>query len=632
MADLVIQLQADAAPARVALEPLQVTLLGRAPDASQVPWDQLAVPADWPRERPWPPHRDVRCVRLGNAHTSANHLLAVSLPTVIALFDLTSRNGSWVALQQSQALLAPATADLHLSLGTHQPAKLRSLDPADAEWDQDQEFAQAVVQAIGRWISRLDLPVRVSHRRADGSSSLCHQPDGSSCAVLADESMVVLEPRLDRTIPSALAIIYEKIHTYIHAQNARYLQLRARHLGMVASSPDTRHLLLRVADAARREKRVVFLGPTGVGKELLARSYHGYSPWSSGPFVAVNCAQLDRELLHAQLFGAARGSFTGAARDVVGLLETADGGTLFLDELGEMSMDVQRSLLRFLDSRGEYYRLGDPKPRRVRVQIVCASNLPLSNAGFRERRFRDDLWYRLANVVVQVPPLRERRQDIVAFLSSRQPPSSDISAWEALCPGAQQWVLAYPWPGNFRELESFVESLPASPRRHALSPAQCEELLSAGASPGLSVVPRGPASLALAPVLASSDHGPTPPPPLTTLRRLRPEATPPANQDFDWNSILGRALQAFLEDHGAKPACWDQLYSLSEHYLKPLFIARAASLEDASCGRRVNYSAVARQLNIGDGSTVKSHLVRFERRFRSAESSSDRILGGQESA
>lgn len=615
--------------------PLQIVLLGRDPDPAQVPWHRLAMPHGWPAELAWPPRTEICLVPLAHAQTSANHLLAICLLDVVALFDLTSLNGSWVELQQSQAVLASPNSDLQVWLGKPARAAQRVPDLVDAEWAHDQQFGEAVADTIQRWLYRHERPVRVSHRRADAPAGALHTPINGTRAILADESVLFLEPQLNCTIPSDLPTLYEKVHAYVSAQNGRYLQLQARHLGMVASAAETRHILLRTADAARREKRVVFLGPTGVGKELLARSYHGYSPCNQGPFVTVNCGQLDRELLYAQLFGAVRGSFTGAVRDVVGLLETADGGTLFLDELGEMSQDVQRSLLRFLDSRGEYYRLGDPKPRRARVQIVCASNLPLSSAGFRARRFRDDLWYRLANVVVQVPPLRERRQDIVAFLSTRYPPDSLLSGWDALSPGAQQWVLAYPWPGNFRELESFVESLPVAAERNTLTPSDCEQLLSTDEPRPPACVPREAVRSSAGALPAFGDPGQSSSPSspsISALRRLQTEAEPLPNLEFDWTRVMGRALQAFLEDHGPKPACWDQLYLLSEHYLKPLFIAQAAAVADDASARRVNYSAVARQLNIGDGSTVKTHLARFERRFRSTGRDEAAALDGQESA
>ena len=450
--------------------------------------------------------------------------------------------------------------------------------------------------------------------------------------MLADESILQIEPRLDRTVPTALPSIYETIHRYISAQNGRYLQLQTRHLGMVASAPETQQILLRTADAARGGKRVVFLGPTGVGKELLARSYHGYSPCHHGPFVTVNCGQLDRELLYAQLFGAARGSFTGAVRDVVGLVESADGGTLFLDELGEMSLDVQRSLLRFLDSRGEYYRLGDPKPRRARVQVVCASNLALSNPKIRSERFRNDLWYRLANVVIHVRPLRERHKDIVAFLSTRHPPESAVSAWDALSPQAQKWVLSYSWPGNFRELESFVEGLPAALERHELTARQCEDLHSANMPCSVTPCACESASSARAALPPSRGGMPASSSAFMALRRRQPEVAALPNEQFDWAGVLGRSLQAFLQDQGPQPASWDQLYLLCEHYLKPLFIAQATVGIASASLKRVNYSAVARQLNIGDGSTVKTHLARFERRFRAVDPAEDAPLDGQESA
>lgn len=148
--------------------------------------------------------------------------------------------------------------------------------------------------------------------------------------------------------------------------------------------------------------------------------------------MTVNCALLEKDLLHVQLFGACRGSFTGAVADIVGLIEAAHGGTLFLDELGEMSADVQKALLRFLDSRGEYYRLGDSGPRMADVQVECASNVSLDDPACRGARFRSDLWYRLASAVIKVPPLHERPDDILAFLRSRTLPGNPLRIAECL--------------------------------------------------------------------------------------------------------------------------------------------------------------------------------------------------------
>lgn len=225
---------------------------------------------------------------------------------------------------------------------------------------------------------------------------------------LADDHALQVISLSGGTYDSQIGVVLDRIRGYIHEQNLRLEQFLRRVDGMVVASPIMREVLRRVAESAEQGRRTVLLGPTGAGKEWLARCYHRYSPRSKGPFAALNCALLDRDLLYAQLFGARRGSFTGAVQDIQGLVEASHEGTLFLDELGEMSLDVQKALLRFLDTRGEYQRLGDPKPRHADVQLVCASNAGLDEAEYRMKHFRDDLWYRLSSAVIRVPPLRER--------------------------------------------------------------------------------------------------------------------------------------------------------------------------------------------------------------------------------
>ena len=212
-------------------------------------------------------------------------------------------------------------------------------------------------------------------------------------------------------------------------------------------------LIARFADAPHP---VLIAGESGVGKELAARALHAGSTRSEGPFLALNCAALPPELLEAQLFGAARGAYTGATADARGFFEAADQGTLFLDEIAELPLPLQAKLLRVLEN-GEYYRLGETSPRVSRARVITATNRDLA-ASVRLGDFREDLFHRLHVLVVEVPPLREREGDI-PWLFERF--ACELSAPLELDDGARQLIEAYDFPGNVRELRNVVIRLAA---------------------------------------------------------------------------------------------------------------------------------------------------------------------------
>jgi transcriptional regulator with GAF, ATPase, and Fis domain len=198
-------------------------------------------------------------------------------------------------------------------------------------------------------------------------------------------------------------------------------------------------------------------GETGTGKELVARGIHQISPRSKNPFVVVNCAAIPEQLLEAELFGHARGAFTGAVQSRLGRIHVAHGGTLFLDEVGELPLSMQAKLLRFLQD-GEVQRLGSSDIFRVDVRMISATNVNLLRC-VQEKQFRQDLYYRLAVFPIELPPLRQRREDIVPlaehFLGalSRQScvPVKRISL------SAASVLRQHLWPGNVRELQHAVE-------------------------------------------------------------------------------------------------------------------------------------------------------------------------------
>jgi two-component system response regulator HydG len=217
---------------------------------------------------------------------------------------------------------------------------------------------------------------------------------------------------------------------------------------VVAESPAMQAVLKRAARFARTDAPVVVDGETGTGKEVVARILHDSSNRGARPFVAVNVAALPSDLLESELFGHAKGAFTGATRARAGLFAEADGGTLFLDEIGEMPLLLQAKLLRALQE-GEIRHVGDTRSFRVDVRVICATHRDLA-ALVRSGGLREDLYYRLKVLSLTVPPLRERREDILplarAFLAQEATAASDFDR------GARELLLSHTWPGNVREL------------------------------------------------------------------------------------------------------------------------------------------------------------------------------------
>lgn len=228
-----------------------------------------------------------------------------------------------------------------------------------------------------------------------------------------------------------------------------------------------RHQLQR---AARSPFPVLLLGESGVGKELAARSLHAAGPRRHRRFVAVNAAALPDDLLEAEMFGHARGAFTGAVGERAGVFEEADAGTLFLDEVGDLSARAQVKLLRVLQD-GEVRRLGETGSRRVDVRVIAATNAALEEA-VPEGRFRPDLYYRLAVLCIRIPPLRERRDDIPALVAHIWSDCARRVGTEArLHPALVERLQAHRWPGNVRELQNVLAGLAVEAPRRGVVPA-----------------------------------------------------------------------------------------------------------------------------------------------------------------
>jgi DNA-binding NtrC family response regulator len=223
--------------------------------------------------------------------------------------------------------------------------------------------------------------------------------------------------------------------------------------GMIGDSPPMLKLYDLLARIVRTDVPVLVLGESGTGKELVAKALHAHGPRRKGPFMAVNCAAIPASLLEAELFGHVKGSFTGAHRDREGYAAAADRGTLFLDEIGEIPLDLQSKLLRFLQD-GEVRAVGSNVTRKVDARVIAATNRDLA-AGVKDKRFREDLYYRLAVITLLLPPLRERREDIphlVRHLLVRQVAEGMPAA--SITPAAVAALQKNTWPGNIRQLQN----------------------------------------------------------------------------------------------------------------------------------------------------------------------------------
>jgi two-component system nitrogen regulation response regulator NtrX len=261
---------------------------------------------------------------------------------------------------------------------------------------------------------------------------------------------------LDRVTLTAAHALNEST---LHRENRRLKAQVSRSFEMVGDSAPMKALRSQVGRVARACARALITGENGSGKELVARALHAESPRSDRPFVEINCAALPEQLIESELFGYEKGAFTGATRSKPGMFELADTGTLFLDEVGDMSLSTQARVLRVLQE-GRFQRLGGTEPKDVDVWVIAATNRDLK-AEVAAGRFREDLYYRLAVVPIDVPPLRERPGDIPALIAHFAEAAARDQGLtpRTFAPEAMAALSAAPWRGNVRELKNTVERL-----------------------------------------------------------------------------------------------------------------------------------------------------------------------------
>jgi len=227
--------------------------------------------------------------------------------------------------------------------------------------------------------------------------------------------------------------------------------------GLMGKSPRFLSVLEEIGQVAQTGSTVLLLGETGTGKEVLAQAIHDASVRKDRPMIKVNCAALPAALVESELFGREKGAFTGALARQAGRFEIADGSTIFLDEVGELPLELQPKLLRVLQE-GEFERLGGSRTIKVDARVIAATNRPLAQA-VSEGKFREDLFYRLDVFPVEVPPLRERREDIplLSWTFVKEFSNSMGKAIDSIADDSMAALLAYPWPGNIRELRNVIE-------------------------------------------------------------------------------------------------------------------------------------------------------------------------------
>ena len=511
--------------------------------------------------------RALRPHAVPSASVSGNHAAMWSEGGKLVVRDLGSRNGTWLRLPAGASVELPGSADVELRLawGASTGTAVRALEAP--RYRDVSDYGAGVAQAVQDWFADNDEQVRVwADRNATG-------PTGEVALRLANGDQ--LHVQLERTVSERFDELMSRVSRYASEQNALMsAEQSTREEGMILASPAIRQVHRRVVQAALEGlPRLLLLGPSGTGKERLAQAYHRHLA-RSGPLVAINCAALSRDRMVADLFGAEAGAYTGAQKTMTGAVERADGGTLFLDEVGEIPLEVQPMLLRFLDT-GEYQRMGAiGVARTANVFVVAATNRDLRQM-VRDGTFRVDLFFRLALEVVEVPSLRERFSDAIAYLAAWS--LGPASAHDALQPAALDLLRGHSWHGNFRELVNLVRRLPQPSEPASIDADTVRRALATGAVAALS----SPAE---------------------------PRET--SGGGDDWLDWLRSAALAYVEGSEGAPTTWSDLMVFVEQFLKPYALAHMAGVANAQNVGDVSVAKVADAVK-ADRGTVTKQLRRF---------------------
>jgi DNA-binding NtrC family response regulator len=329
--------------------------------------------------------------------------------------------------------------------GQLSPQRFRGCDAGRAA-----RIGEALSKADGGWhlIAGAD---HLFHRFSDG---------GEELVVWVDKGDATLKPEvlasLCRHVELTLALNRQQPGGVSRVSRESG---RDRETEMVYKSATMHAVVEQIKMLRDSRTTVLLLGESGTGKELAARAVHQYSARSEKPFIAYNCSSIPRELVESIMFGHRKGAFTGAQQDSVGIIRSADGGTLFLDEIGEMPLEIQPKLLRFLEN-GEVHPVGTAAAVKTNVRVVAATNQDLSKM-VTEGRFRADLWYRINTVTITLPPLRERREDIPLLITHllRRFSADEGKHGISLSDRLLEELMRYGWPGNVRELANVIKKI-----------------------------------------------------------------------------------------------------------------------------------------------------------------------------
>lgn len=376
-------------------------------------------------------------VRAPAASLSEHHATLTVRDGHVTVVDHGSRNGTFQRIDAGRArpLEAPLWFGSELSLQRD-----------DTRWNVPTDFDPLTAEQLAA--------VLRDHLQGRGLTVSLGGDDGHAWAITGDTRLLTVRPSdPSRTVSGDdLTWVRLVVNAYNTAVATRRTEARWH---FTAVSAGRTRALQQCRRAAPTRLPVLLLGPTGVGKDVLAQGLHNHGPCAQGPFVALNCAELSPERLGSELFGHVRGAFTGATADHAGLIETASGGTLFLDEIGEMPEAVQAMLLRFLESEaGEYRRMGDTRLRRARVRIVAATHRDLTDPSCR---FRRDLYHRLAGVVVDVPPPTPDDLRVIARELFQQRAGTHTAPTGADLEAIAAEAARHRWPGGVRGLRQAVD-------------------------------------------------------------------------------------------------------------------------------------------------------------------------------
>ena len=365
--------------------------------------------------------------------------------------------------ERLRGILARSGFTANLAVSGRQAIELASRRAHDAVLvDFDRAVREKLIEAFREAAPAIPVVLLVDAARIAEAVRLLR--DGAADYVLRPVDAFEVRARLVRLLErhdldSRLALLQHEVSKNYGVKN------------LVSHSPAMRTVLDRIMRVAPLRATVMIFGESGVGKELVARAIHFNSPRRDFPFLALNCAAIPVSLIESELFGHEKGSFTGAHARTRGKFETAHRGTLFLDEIGETDLTTQAKLLRVLEER-EFMRVGGEHNVRVDVRVIAATNADLE-AMVDSGAFRRDLYYRLKVVTIQVPPLRERRQDIPtlveAFLDELA--RSNAVPRKTISPEALEALAGYNWPGNVRELKNILESVLVSSAGDRILPA-----------------------------------------------------------------------------------------------------------------------------------------------------------------